>query len=325
VLGVSVEQYPGTYNFKAVSPTLEVVWDQQSPAAVLTVPANDASVTSLTPTLTSGSVTDPDAGQNPPLYRAVVFARDPGSLADVDPTSSCNANSAIWSSEWLQNTTSFQVPQGILSDGVTYYWTIATMGYVLPGYPTCATPWKFTVNKRLGASGVAPVQTVGPVTVNLATGNVVAAAGSHTVATVGGSIGPSFVYNSQATAPRGLRGAYFRGVDPRSGTSVPIDFNATPFLQRIDAQIDFDWQVNGPLFASPTDRFLARWTGYVTAPTAGSYCFGTNSDDGARVWLDNVLVMDSWFPSSTGSRPCTVAPTVLAAGEVFRRGGWGVD
>ena len=315
VLGVSVEQYPGTYNFKAVSPTLEVVWDQQSPAAVLTAPANDASVTSLTPTLTSGSVTDPDAGQNPPLYRAVVFARDPGSLADVDPTSSCNANSAIWSSEWLQNTTSFQVPQGILSDGVTYYWTIATMGYVLPGYPTCATPWKFTVNKRLGASGVAPVQTVGPVTVNLATGNVVAAAGSHTVATVGGSIGPSFVYNSQATAPRGLRGAYFRGVDPRSGTSVPIDFNATPFLQRIDAQIDFDWQVNGPLFASPTDRFLARWTGYVTAPTAGSYCFGTNSDDGARVWLDNVLVMDSWFPSSTGSRPCTVAPTVLAAGE----------
>ena len=136
---------------------------------------------------------------------------------------------AVWSSTW-GSTPSFVVPDGVLSDGVRYHWTIAASSAY--GYPACAAPRSFTVDRRLGVSGPAPREEVGPVSVNLGSGNVTTAAGSHSVESLGGDIGVGFVYNSQATSTRGLRASYHGGTFPEAQASPPLNFDAPPFNER---------------------------------------------------------------------------------------------
>ncbi|MDQ2700169.1 MAG: PA14 domain-containing protein, partial [Actinomycetota bacterium] len=289
VFGLSAENQTPNYNFKATSPTLEVVWDQLTTAATLTGPADGSSVTSLTPTLSTSTVTDPDAGQTP-QYRAVLMASNPGSLANATPEQACGANSALWASSWSASP-SFAVPTGILADGVTYWWSMSTVG-VFPGYLRCSGPWKFTVNKRLGDASPTPMQTLGPVAVNLATGNVAASAGSNAVSTVGGDIGVNLTYNSQAVASNGLRAQYFGGTPPFTGLAPNVDdaLKGSAFLTQVDQKIDHSWGSNGPGTVGAFDHFAARWTGFVTVPNAGAYCFATRASDGTKVWIDGVLV-----------------------------------
>jgi hypothetical protein len=47
----------------------------------------------------------------------------------------------------------------------------------------------------------------------------------------------------------------------------------------------------------PSDNFSARWTGRFTFET-GEYTFIGRSDDGIRVWVDGVLVVDAWRDQS---------------------------
>lgn len=47
------------------------------------------------------------------------------------------------------------------------------------------------------------------------------------------------------------------------------------------------------------ENYMVRWTGYMNIPVSGYYGFGTISDDGSQVIIDNVLVVDNselqWF------------------------------
>ncbi len=314
VFGVAMDDLPsGVYDFKATIPSLQVVWDQPSPAAPLVGPADGATIASSTPTLSVGAVTDPDSGQNPPMYSAVIYPGRPNNLAGSDPTSNCQANSAIWSSPYTQNQTSWTVPTGVLQDGVTYYWSVATMG-TYPGYPTCSGPWKFKVDSRMGTERPYPNQTVGPFTVNAATGNLIAGAASHTVHSVGGAIGPSFSYNSQAPFQNGLRASFYGGTPPVADLNPTLTFSQPSFAQRIDPQINFNWVTKGPTNDADLDNWLGQWTGYVTVPTAGSYCFGTNADDGTKVYIGGTLVMSNWVDHTAADNQCTTQVT-FAAGE----------
>lgn len=58
--------------------------------------------------------------------------------------------------------------------------------------------------------------------------------------------------------------------------------------------IDKDWAGGAPLTGMPTTGWSARFTGTVTFPAAGDYRFKTWSDDGSRVWIDDLLVVDYW-------------------------------
>jgi PA14 domain len=42
------------------------------------------------------------------------------------------------------------------------------------------------------------------------------------------------------------------------------------------------------------DNFSARWTGTITIPTTGNYRFITQSDDGVRLWINGVQVVNNW-------------------------------
>ncbi|HEV8559728.1 MAG TPA: PA14 domain-containing protein [Actinophytocola sp.] len=71
------------------------------------------------------------------------------------------------------------------------------------------------------------------------------------------------------------------------------DLAGTPTLTRPDDNINFDWGAGSPGDGIPVDHFSARWT-KSTDFAAGNYEFSVTSDDGARLYVDGVLVLNHW-------------------------------
>ena len=83
----------------------------------------------------------------------------------------------------------------------------------------------------------------------------------------------------------GVRGEYFNGMTPAGA----------PGLTRIDPAIDFSWgDPGGPGAPIGVDNFSARWTADLEIAVADSYTFITNTDDGARLWLGERLIINRW-------------------------------
>ena len=66
-----------------------------------------------------------------------------------------------------------------------------------------------------------------------------------------------------------------------------------PVLARRDAQVDFDWGDGSPDGAVPVDGFSAQWSRELWM-SAGVYRFYLQVDDGVRLWLDGMLLLDEW-------------------------------
>lgn len=67
-----------------------------------------------------------------------------------------------------------------------------------------------------------------------------------------------------------------------------------PTVVRNDVQIAFDWGLGSPAPGIPVDNFSARWTRNFYFLESGNYRFIVRVDDGARVLVDNVMVMNGW-------------------------------
>ncbi|MCP5100678.1 MAG: SH3 domain-containing protein, partial [Chloroflexi bacterium] len=68
----------------------------------------------------------------------------------------------------------------------------------------------------------------------------------------------------------------------------------TPALVRDDTAIDFDWGIDSPAIQSiNAEAFSVRWTRTLNLP-AGIYRFTTTTDDGVRLYVNDVLVIDQW-------------------------------
>lgn len=102
----------------------------------------------------------------------------------------------------------------------------------------------------------------------------------------------------------GLLGSYFNNVT-LSGTAV---------LTRTEA-IDFNWGTGSPATGVAANNFSARWTGTVLAPTTGAYRFQTQSDDGVRVWVNGVQLINNWSDHSAATN--TSATINLVAGQRY--------
>ena len=74
--------------------------------------------------------------------------------------------------------------------------------------------------------------------------------------------------------------------------------SGSPVLVRNDSAIDFNWGWGAPATAVPSDNFSARWTRKVEFDAA-TYRFHIVVDDGARLWLDDQLMIDSWRDGGT--------------------------
>ena len=80
--------------------------------------------------------------------------------------------------------------------------------------------------------------------------------------------------------------------------------------------VDKNWTTTSPGGAIPVDGWSLRLTGLITFPAAGSYTLRTTSDDGARVWLNDVNVTDRWL--SQAATDATSAAFTVTAGETRR-------
>ncbi len=121
------------------------------------------------------------------------------------------------------------------------------------------------------------------------------------------------IWWDQVTAYPDWRGEYYPAAD----------LTGTPLWVRNDATLDFDWGNGGPGAGMPTDNFSARWT-RSAAFEANLYRFHVLIDDGARVWIDNQLIIDEWRDGQTRERTADYTPTLGNHNlrvEYFERGG----
>ena len=88
----------------------------------------------------------------------------------------------------------------------------------------------------------------------------------------------------------GLVGRYF--------SDQQETFNGEPTVTRVDPQINFNWGGGSPDVSISEDFFTARWQGFVQPLFDGDYTFYTLSDDGVRLWIDDQLIIDKWFPQA---------------------------
>jgi hypothetical protein len=121
---------------------------------------------------------------------------------------------------------------------------------------------------------------------NTHTGEVYLAAGQHTITVEyyeHGGEASAHVWWQPRQSFATWHGEYF---DNR-------DFVGGPVLVRGDAEINFDWGVGPPVDWMPDDNFAVRWTRTANF-TPGYYRFVLRADDGARLWLDQSVIMDKW-------------------------------
>jgi len=66
------------------------------------------------------------------------------------------------------------------------------------------------------------------------------------------------------------------------------------YKSRIDRTIDFSWGRGSPFPGWRKDHFSVRWSGFLRLPEAGHYEIYVHVDDGARLTLDDKLLIDDW-------------------------------
>ena len=112
---------------------------------------------------------------------------------------------------------------------------------------------------------------------------------------------------------RGWQGAYYPN----------RELTGNPRLVRDDAAIDFDWGAAQLAPNMPADNWSARWIKDVYTE-AGTHRFTARADDGVRVYVDGVRVVDHWVVSAASEHSGDI---VLPAGnhritvEYFDAGG----
>lgn len=84
-----------------------------------------------------------------------------------------------------------------------------------------------------------------------------------------------------------------------------------PAFSRIDPLLNFYWSADDTITPTGKDYISIRWTGYLLPAFSEVFTIAITVDDGARVWIDDVLILDQFNNSvADGSGPSVfTAPT----------------
>ncbi|MEZ5979588.1 MAG: PA14 domain-containing protein [Planctomycetota bacterium] len=94
-----------------------------------------------------------------------------------------------------------------------------------------------------------------------------------------------------------LQGSGFSpGIDASYWNNMTL--TGTPVLQQVESTIDHDWGETSPSGVLK-DKWSARWTAWLVPPETATYTFYTTTDDGVRLWIDGVLVINKWVDQSS--------------------------
>jgi len=105
-----------------------------------------------------------------------------------------------------------------------------------------------------------------------------------------------FFFTDKSGKYNGLNAEYFNN----------IDLSGTPAIERIDKTINFNWEKNNPAPEVAKDHYSVRWTGYIKVKKTDNYTISTISDDGMRLWLDDNLLQDAWYPHGAMKKSSTI-------------------
>jgi N-acetylmuramoyl-L-alanine amidase len=83
---------------------------------------------------------------------------------------------------------------------------------------------------------------------------------------------------------------------------------------RLDATVNFNWAAGSPSSTMDVDTFSVRWTGQLAPRYSQTYSFHVRSDDGVRLWVNNVLLIDKWVAQSATEWSGTLA---MVAGQKY--------
>ena len=118
---------------------------------------------------------------------------------------------------------------------------------------------------------------------------------------------------SSALTPWAVNASYGTGTGLKAEYFDASNFTA-PFLTRVDGSVDFNWGNGAPASGMGADTFSVRWTGQVQPRFSETYQFITTSDDGVRLWVNGVRVVDSWTLHSARDDSGQIA---LQAGQKY--------
>lgn len=105
-----------------------------------------------------------------------------------------------------------------------------------------------------------------------------------------------------------------------SGTGLHADYfnnqtlTAPAVLSRTDGTVNFNWANGSPGSGIGVDHFSARWSGQVEALFSQTYTFFTTSDDGVRLWVNGVQLINNWTDHGPTENSGTIA---LVAGQKY--------
>jgi glucose/arabinose dehydrogenase len=138
----------------------------------------------------------------------------------------------------------------------------------------------------------------------------------------GGGAKAEFTYDRIGDVPAGGDGGY------EAQYFANPDVSGDPVVTRQDDAVNFNWGTGSPADGVPANNFSARWTKALAVADDGNYTFTVTADDGARLFVDGVKVLDKWFPqggavSSTVSRHLTPGTHQIVL-EYFEQGGGAV-
>ena len=128
----------------------------------------------------------------------------------------------------------------------------------------------------------------------------------------------TMLHPHEASTEFGLDGKYF----------ASSDFAGQPVLSRLDKEISFDWYGVYPLPQAKEHGFAVRWSGYVSAPMAGSYeftlrvgrCRGCASTQRYKLSIDGKQVAASAAPAIDGKVAMRINGTTGLPEEAHQEG-----
>jgi len=122
-------------------------------------------------------------------------------------------------------------------------------------------------------------------------------------------------------AQQGLTGRYYYNSGTTSAPAFPAnqDDPTKLFLTRTDGYLSYNWGYNKPSPTGPTDDFLVQWTGYFTPKVTDTYKFRATSDDGVRVWVNNMTtpIIDNWPTPTNASTGALSGDVTLNANQRY--------
>lgn len=218
-----------------------------------------------------------------------------------------SGGSGLVISSGLQSSPVWTVPDGVLQDGSTY--TLQVYSHDGYNYGNVASR-SFKIDMRQGKDSTQTYDTVGPVSIDLATGNVSTSETSHSSSALGGSLGVSLDYNSPVRSRQGLVAQYW---------NVPANYpggnpTGTPLVTRVEPNVNYNWAYGSPANTVSADWFYGKWSGYFVAPKAGTYYFGGSNDDAMSVLINDQQI----YSNNCYSGVCYGSGVTFTEGQVVK-------